>query len=58
MSLGTKVSVTSWICVTDWNSDTARPTARLMIRIGAQSLAQMIIVWTAISMTLVSTTGS
>ena len=36
---GTNVSVTSWIWVTDWNSEMARPMARLTRRIGAATLA-------------------
>src|SRR3954464_8754252 len=53
-SLGTNVSVTSWIWVTDWNSEMARPMARLVMRIGAETLAVTIIILIAISITAVS----
>src|SRR5436190_10648108 len=53
-SLGTNVSVTSWIWVTDWNSEMARPMARLVRRIGAETLAVTIIILRAISITAVS----
>src|SRR3954454_19488075 len=53
-SFGTNVSVTSWIWVTDWNSEMARPMARLVIRMGALTLAVTVIIRKAISMTAVS----
>src|SRR2546421_1659525 len=56
-SLGTNVSVTSWIWVTDWNSETARPMARLVMRMGAATLAVTVIIRRAISTTVVSVTG-
>src|SRR3954470_23297935 len=56
-TLGTNVRVTSWICVTDWNSDTARPMAKLVTRIGAETFAVTVIIRSAISMTVVSVMG-
>src|SRR3954466_912048 len=53
-SLGTNVSVTSWIWVTDWNREMASPMARLVMRMGAATLATTSIICTAISMTAVS----
>src|SRR3954471_18801640 len=53
-SFGTHVSVTSWIWVTDWNSEMARPMARLVSRMGALTLAVTVIIRKAISMTAVS----
>src|SRR3954447_4261666 len=53
-SLGTNVSVTSWIWVTDWNSEMAKPIARLVMRMGAQTLAVTVIIRSAISITVVS----
>src|SRR3954469_20610995 len=57
-SLGTNVSVTSWIWVTDWNSEMARPITRLVMRMGAATLAVTVIIRSAISMTVVSVMGS
>src|SRR4051794_39956040 len=57
-SLGTKESVTSWICVTDCSSDTPRPMARLTTRMGPASLAVTMIAWMAMETTAESVTGS
>src|SRR4051794_16328928 len=57
-SFGTKVSVYSCTCVTDWRSDTATPIASETTRIGAASLAVIIIVWMAMSMTVESVMGA
>src|SRR5437870_2809556 len=54
LTWGAKVSVTSWIWVTDWNSEMARPTPRLVNRMGADTLATTTIICTAISITAVS----
>lgn len=55
--LGTKVSVISWIEVIDWSRETANPTARAVSNMGAVSSAVMVIIRTAISMTVVSFNG-
>src|SRR5947207_14011912 len=53
-SLGTNVSVTSWIWVTDWNSEMPRAIPRLVSRMGADTLAVTNIMCRAISITAVS----
>ena len=39
IAFGTNDSVASWICVTDWNSDTANPISSAVSRTGAPSFA-------------------
>src|ERR1700693_4093241 len=52
--LGTKTRVISWTWVTDWMSETVRPMARLVARIGPATLATRMRACRTISMTLVS----
>src|SRR3954447_22821931 len=52
IAFGTKLSVASWICVTDWNSETPKPMASAVSRIGAQSLAASSIACRPSSMTV------
>src|SRR5581483_2638989 len=51
---GTKTSVISCTCVTDWTSEITRPIARLVARMGPATFATRIRACRTISMTLVS----
>src|SRR6478752_2774991 len=53
-SFGTNARVTSWIWVSDWKSETAKPITSAVTRIGADSLSATSIVWRAMSMMAVS----
>src|SRR3954447_4375904 len=53
-SLGTNARVTSWIWVSDWKSETAKPMTREVSRIGADSLRATSMVWRAMWMIAVS----
>ena len=50
MIFGTKVSVISWICVSAWRKEMARPTTSASSMIGAPSLSATTMVWWASSM--------
>src|ERR1700712_1493560 len=52
--LGTKDSVGSWIWVAAWNSEIRNPTSSAVSRMGAATLAAIIIVCAAMSVTSVS----
>ena len=50
-SLGTKLSVCSWIWVTDWKMETIKPTPSAMSSIGAESMRAVMIASRVRSMT-------
>src|SRR3954469_12693311 len=54
MTLGTNASVNSWICVADWNSETANPITSEVMSTGAASLPATSSASTAMWMTAVS----
>src|SRR3954468_16560471 len=51
---GTKERVCSWIWVAAWNSEIRNPTSSAVSRMGAETFAAMVIVWTASSVTSAS----